>query len=1202
MQFDGFISYSHAADGRLAPAVQRGLHRLAKPWHRRRALWIFRDQTGLAVTPKLWTSIQEAMDGSKHFVLLASPEAAGSPWVNREIEHWLATKSPDRILPVVTDGEWQWDPDARDFTPDSTSVPDALRGVFAEEPLYLDLRWARDDLHLSLQHIRFRDSIAQLAAPMHGVSKDELEGEDVRQHRRARRLSAVAAAMLVILTVVASVTGAVAVRNAERAEVAASEAQLQQRLASEQRDTAERATAESHRQQRNAREQEARAQVATAETGRQERLAREKQALAEDATAEAARQQGLARSAADEAELQQALAEEASAEAKREQDDAARYRDDAEAAKKNARRYRDAAAAASAEASAAEAEAVKALAEATAAVAEAVKAQEEAEKASAEAERQKAEAERQKAAAEQQKAEAERQKAAAEQQKAEADRQAANARRQEELANQATARAREQERIAEQHRELARQAEAERKRQEELARKAAEEAERQRQAAELQQRVAVNLRLMDRARAMIGGDPRKALMLGVAAQSVHDDPQTREQLSHLAMSTSYAGSLADVDEVAALAGQALATTGDGGTVSLWDTSDPADPVRLAQLPPGEPASLTASRDGKTLAVYDGSPVAALWNVTDPAHPVRTATLTAPAGITSVTFSPDGRTVATGTTARDTVLWDVAGAEPAVLSTVPKAYPLLFGPDGKTALASGDAVTVWDLTDRSAPVQRSTVDVGWGDKVVDAEIAFHPELPIVAAMGPSGYLYLWDLTDPADPQQGASMRVAKGGTSLSTLAFSPDGDMLAWGDSDGLTSIWSFDYHNEWPTFLAQIASLATRGGPVRAMAFSPDSRTLTTAGDRRTATLWYSRGRYTRSPIATMPGPFPGRVLGLAFAPDNSWLIAGGKAGTGVLWDLADPANPVRRDGLKLHTGIIDGMGLSDDGRTLVVLGADRTVTLLDMARPAEPVPLSTFTDPGEPVWAMALSADARTLAIGHSTGKTSLWDLTDRSKPVKLTELGLRDMMSSIAFSPDGRTMAVGEGSNVSLWDVTDRAAPVRYTSIPMSDYSNYHANSLEFTADGRTLAAATTDNGTIKIWDVSDPYQARQIANLTGHSGYALWASFSPDGRTLTTAGLDNAMILWDVADMSTPIRYGMIKSPDMQSFSTDLSPDGRTLAAGGTYGLPTKNVTLWDITVPPDLAADPAGNACAVSGRGLTAEEWARYVPELPYRATC
>src|SRR6476469_5313769 len=116
VSFNGFISYSHAADGRLAPAIQQGLQRLAKPWHQRRALTIFRDQTGLTVTPTLWSSIQDALDSSDYFVLLASPEAAQSQWVNREIEHWLATRSTTRMLPVVTGGEWQWDPEAGDFS------------------------------------------------------------------------------------------------------------------------------------------------------------------------------------------------------------------------------------------------------------------------------------------------------------------------------------------------------------------------------------------------------------------------------------------------------------------------------------------------------------------------------------------------------------------------------------------------------------------------------------------------------------------------------------------------------------------------------------------------------------------------------------------------------------------------------------------------------------------------------------------------------------------------------------------------------------------------------------------------------------------------------------------------------------------------------------------------------------------------------
>src|SRR5262245_50774178 len=198
MTFDGFISYSHAADGRLAPAVQRGLHRLAKPWHRRRALWIFRDQTGLAVTPGLWSSIQKALDGSEWFVLLASPAAARSPWVNREIEYWIATKPAGRILPVVTDGEWRWDAERGDLSADSTAVPDALRGVFAEEPLFLDLRWAHDDRKLNLRDSLFRDAIAELAAPMHGVSKDELESEDLRQHRQGRKLRRLATAAVAL--------------------------------------------------------------------------------------------------------------------------------------------------------------------------------------------------------------------------------------------------------------------------------------------------------------------------------------------------------------------------------------------------------------------------------------------------------------------------------------------------------------------------------------------------------------------------------------------------------------------------------------------------------------------------------------------------------------------------------------------------------------------------------------------------------------------------------------------------------------------------------------------------------------------------------------------------------------------------------------------------------------------------------------------
>jgi len=217
LAYDGFISYSHAADRRLAPAVQAGLQQLARPWWRRRSLRIFRDVTGLAVSPHMWVSIAAALDDAEWFVLLASPESAQSPAVARELEHWFESKPVERVLPVVTDGIWRWDRDRDDFSADSAAVPPALRGKFREEPRHLNLRWARSETDLDLRNSRFRNAIADLAAPMHGIEKDELEGEDIRRHRQTMRLARGAATMLTLLFVVALAASGVAVINVRHA-------------------------------------------------------------------------------------------------------------------------------------------------------------------------------------------------------------------------------------------------------------------------------------------------------------------------------------------------------------------------------------------------------------------------------------------------------------------------------------------------------------------------------------------------------------------------------------------------------------------------------------------------------------------------------------------------------------------------------------------------------------------------------------------------------------------------------------------------------------------------------------------------------------------------------------------------------------------------------------------------------------------------
>ena len=130
--------------------LQAGLQRFAKPWWRRRAVRIFRDKTSLAANPELWSSITKAMDRSDWFILLLSPEAAASEWVNREIDYWLETKQASRIIPVVTDGAFSWAHGA--VEPGSTAAPPSLYYAFTEEPRWVNLAWARTDTQLDLRN------------------------------------------------------------------------------------------------------------------------------------------------------------------------------------------------------------------------------------------------------------------------------------------------------------------------------------------------------------------------------------------------------------------------------------------------------------------------------------------------------------------------------------------------------------------------------------------------------------------------------------------------------------------------------------------------------------------------------------------------------------------------------------------------------------------------------------------------------------------------------------------------------------------------------------------------------------------------------------------------------------------------------------------------------------------------------------------
>jgi tetratricopeptide (TPR) repeat protein len=214
--YDAFISYSHAKDKPIAAALQSAIQKLGKPWYRRRALRVFRDDTSLSATPHLWPTIQQALSESRYLIVLASPEAATSPLVGKEIAYWLEAKSVDTLLIAVTDGAITWENAAKDFTWfEGTPLPPVLKGRFDAEPKWVDLTAYREGA--DKRDAKFTELAADFAATIRGMPKEDLLSQEVKQQRRALGLAWSAAGSLLILLVAATVATFLAYRAQQEA-------------------------------------------------------------------------------------------------------------------------------------------------------------------------------------------------------------------------------------------------------------------------------------------------------------------------------------------------------------------------------------------------------------------------------------------------------------------------------------------------------------------------------------------------------------------------------------------------------------------------------------------------------------------------------------------------------------------------------------------------------------------------------------------------------------------------------------------------------------------------------------------------------------------------------------------------------------------------------------------------------------------------
>jgi RNA polymerase sigma factor (sigma-70 family) len=509
----------------------------------------------------------------------------------------------------------------------------------------------------------------------------------------------------------------------------------------------------------------------------------------------------------------------------------------------------------------------------------------------------------------------------------------------------------------------------------------------------------------------------------------------------------------------------------------------------------------------------------------------------------VAISPDGRILATKYNDWFIHLYEEATGKELRKLPLPSANPytssnlLAFAPDGKTLAATSRGETI-HLLDVDTGMMRSLVH----NQTLFA-YAFSPDSSLIAGGGyelPKGnkagyFVRLWDVASGKELRQ-----FAHGSSGIRALAFSPDGKTLAGGDDDARLRLWDVDTAKQQRIFPPD-------GYRVRSVAFTPDGQTVAAAGD---SIRFYDVGSgKERLRIER-------QAKALSFSADGK-VLTGAVMGTIYRWDAAT-------------------------GKALTPEAGD------------------------SPVDHLLVSGDGRLIVTGGQDGDAHIWDARTCDHLKRLRAAWQR----GIALSPDGRFLVwpaedptvkfkdpasggIASGSRLRLYDIAADQFIERFPGF------KGEAHDLTFSPDGKTLVTIDHRDGAVRMWEVASAKEQRSFYAVgEGRAAYSMWRSrLSPDGKTLAVAyhRVDNTRALFGpfsvrLWDMATGNELHELHGHFEYVEGLAFSPDSRFLVSGGQalqpfaqqqLNQPVNQVFVWDVAkgkrVPSLPDGLPDGAAC-------------------------